>query len=307
MDNALPKATNAPTGADIQGVTAFGRFVNKIGNGAAILAGCAIILILVLVCIEVALRPFKISLQIVDEICGYLNAAAVFLGLAYTLREGGFIRVELIYDRLKGSLKTGVRWLIVLTGLFYVAVLLYFTILHVYYLYLKNVKAVSVIETPEWIPQIGRHRWPRGLVVAARGLCRQSRPQRSLTAADPSPHHCQTRIHRPEEEHFMSLDFIIPVLLIALTVMLVAGQWMAFALGAVGMLIMYHEQGRARVCNRCRRWSGIPSNSYILIAVPMFLLMGEMILRSGASNYFYRGVVVLLGRLPGGLLHANIF
>ena len=39
----------------------------------------------------------------------------------------------------------------------------------------------------------------------------------------------------------------------------------------------------------------------------MFLLMGEMILRSGVSTYFYRGVVVLLGRLPGGLLHANIF
>ena len=48
------------------------------------------------------------------------------------------------------------------------------------------------------------------------------------------------------------------------------------------------------------------ANSYILIAVPMFLLMGEIILRSGVSGYFYRGVVVLLGRLPGGLLHANI-
>jgi C4-dicarboxylate transporter, DctM subunit len=48
------------------------------------------------------------------------------------------------------------------------------------------------------------------------------------------------------------------------------------------------------------------ANSYILIAVPMFLLMGEIILRSGVSTYFYRGVVVLMGRLPGGLLHANI-
>jgi tripartite ATP-independent transporter DctM subunit len=38
----------------------------------------------------------------------------------------------------------------------------------------------------------------------------------------------------------------------------------------------------------------------------MFLLMGEVILRSGVSGYFYRGVVVLLGWVPGGLLHANI-
>ena len=48
------------------------------------------------------------------------------------------------------------------------------------------------------------------------------------------------------------------------------------------------------------------ANSYILTAVPMFLLMGELILSSGVSAYFYRGIVVLLGRLPGGLLHANI-
>ncbi|MGE0653323.1 MAG: TRAP transporter large permease subunit [Alphaproteobacteria bacterium] len=48
------------------------------------------------------------------------------------------------------------------------------------------------------------------------------------------------------------------------------------------------------------------ANSYILIAVPMFLLMGEVILRSGVSGCFCRDVVVFLSRLPGGLLHANI-
>ena len=153
MDNALPKDPSAPTGEQRQSATAFGRFVNKVGNAAAVLAAVAIVAILVLVCVEVALRPFKISLQIVDEVCGYLNAGAVFLALAYTLREGGFIRVELVYDRLKGGVRTAVRWMIVLTGLAYVAVLLYFTVIHVYYLYVKNIRAVSVIETPEWLPQ----------------------------------------------------------------------------------------------------------------------------------------------------------
>lgn len=153
MDNALPKAQGGPTAAEVQAATALGRLVNRIAEGAAVLAAVAIVVILVLVCVEVALRPFKTSLLIVDEICGYLNAAAVFLGLAYTLREGGFIRVELLYDRLTGALKQGVRWLSVVTGLVYVAVLLYFTVIHVFYLYSKGVRAVSVIETPEWIPQ----------------------------------------------------------------------------------------------------------------------------------------------------------
>ncbi len=153
MDNALPKAANGPSTKELQAQTAFGRFVNRVADGAAVLAGVAIVIILALVCIEVLLRPFKISLQIVDEICGYLNAAAVFLGLAYTLREGGFIRVELLYDQLKGGLKKGVQWLNVVSGSIYVAVLLYFTIYHVIYLYKKDVRAVSVLETPEWIPQ----------------------------------------------------------------------------------------------------------------------------------------------------------
>ena len=153
MDNALPKAADGPSASEVQARTALGRLVNRLEGGAAVLAGVAIVLILALVCIEVLMRPFKFSLQIVDEICGYLNAAAVFLGLAYTLRDGGFIRVELVYDRLKGGIKQGVRWLIVLTGTAYIAVLLYYTVLHVLYLYRRDVRAVSVIETPEWIPQ----------------------------------------------------------------------------------------------------------------------------------------------------------
>lgn len=153
MDNTIPKASDAPSAAEVQAATAFGRFVNTMANGSAALSGVAVVAILLLVCAEVVLRQFNNSLLVVDEISGYLNAAAVFLGLAYTLRDGGFIRVELIYDRLKGAIKHGVRWFIVVTGAVYVAVLLYFTIIHVSYLYQKDVRAVSVIETPEWIPQ----------------------------------------------------------------------------------------------------------------------------------------------------------
>lgn len=48
------------------------------------------------------------------------------------------------------------------------------------------------------------------------------------------------------------------------------------------------------------------ANSFALSAVPLFVLMGEIILRSGASSRFYQGVSVLLNRLPGNLAQANI-
>ena len=47
-------------------------------------------------------------------------------------------------------------------------------------------------------------------------------------------------------------------------------------------------------------------NSFTLTAVPLFVLMGEVILRSGASSRFYQGVAVLLSRVPGKLAQANI-
>jgi len=104
----------------------------------------------------------------------------------------------------------------------------------------------------------------------------------------------------------MSLELLTLVLVVALTLMLLAGQWTAFALGASGMLVLFLSKGLLGLQSLSSVvWNN--ANSYILIAVPMFLLMGELILKSGVSTYFYRGVVVLLGRLPGGLLHANIF
>lgn len=48
------------------------------------------------------------------------------------------------------------------------------------------------------------------------------------------------------------------------------------------------------------------ANSFTLSAVPLFVLMGEIILRSGASSRFYQGVSVLLNHLPGNLAQANI-
>jgi tripartite ATP-independent transporter DctM subunit len=44
----------------------------------------------------------------------------------------------------------------------------------------------------------------------------------------------------------------------------------------------------------------------VLVAIPLFILMGEFILQSGLSARFYRGVATWLERVPGGLLHSNV-
>lgn len=103
----------------------------------------------------------------------------------------------------------------------------------------------------------------------------------------------------------MSTEVLTLVMLGSLLLLLAIGQWTAFALGAVGMLVLWLSKGVVGLQSISSVvWNS--TNSYILIAVPMFLLMGEVILRSGVSGKFYDGVVAVLGRLPGGLLHANI-
>lgn len=48
------------------------------------------------------------------------------------------------------------------------------------------------------------------------------------------------------------------------------------------------------------------TNTFTLVSIPLFVLMGEIILRSGISTRFYNGVAVLLRRMPGGLAQTNV-
>jgi TRAP-type mannitol/chloroaromatic compound transport system permease large subunit len=48
------------------------------------------------------------------------------------------------------------------------------------------------------------------------------------------------------------------------------------------------------------------SKEFILVAIPMFILLGEIMLRAGIAQRMYNAVMQWLSWLPGGLMHANI-
>ena len=48
------------------------------------------------------------------------------------------------------------------------------------------------------------------------------------------------------------------------------------------------------------------SKEFILVAVPMFILLGEIMLRAGIAQRMYGAVIQWISWLPGGLMHANI-
>lgn len=105
----------------------------------------------------------------------------------------------------------------------------------------------------------------------------------------------------------MNLDWQLALALyIALMGVLMAiGCPVAIALGitAVAGIVMGHGLNLLPTVGDIV-WN--TSNSFTLVAIPMFILMGEIIMQTGIARRFYRGLAALLVRTPGGLAHANI-
>jgi C4-dicarboxylate transporter, DctM subunit len=51
-------------------------------------------------------------------------------------------------------------------------------------------------------------------------------------------------------------------------------------------------------------WSAM--EDYILLSIPLYILLGEILVRSGTTDKMYGALALWLGRLPGGLLHTNV-
>ena len=51
-------------------------------------------------------------------------------------------------------------------------------------------------------------------------------------------------------------------------------------------------------------WSS--TNNYVLVAIPLFVLLGEILVRGGFTDRMYQSLADWLNPLPGGLLHTNI-
>jgi tripartite ATP-independent transporter DctM subunit len=97
----------------------------------------------------------------------------------------------------------------------------------------------------------------------------------------------------------------ITIFLFVLFLLLGTGVWVGLALlgvAFVGMtLFTARPPGDAMITTI---WSA--SSSWTLIALPMFIWMGEILYRTRLSEDMFRGLSPWMARLPGGLVHTNI-
>ena len=75
-----------------------------------------------------------------------------------------------------------------------------------------------------------------------------------------------------------------------------------FAVGLVGAMIYFGAPALNAVGEQL--WGA--SEDYLLLSIPLYILLGELLVRAGATDKMYRSLSDWLNRLPGGLLHTNI-
>lgn len=92
---------------------------------------------------------------------------------------------------------------------------------------------------------------------------------------------------------------------LAILVTLSLGIRIAFAIGLIGAagLLLLLPIPQLQVLAE-RGWSSV--DSFSLAALPMFVLMGAFLLRSGASAVMFSVLAYRLRRVPGGLAHSTI-
>ena len=95
------------------------------------------------------------------------------------------------------------------------------------------------------------------------------------------------------------------ILILSFAVFLVVGVPIAYALGLSSLLYFLIEQPSLAVVVPQRVFSGM--NNYALIALPLFILMGQVMNSSGITARLIDLSTVVVGRLRGGLGLVNVF
>jgi C4-dicarboxylate transporter DctM subunit len=100
---------------------------------------------------------------------------------------------------------------------------------------------------------------------------------------------------------------IAVVLLVSLLVLVALGTHIAVALGVASALGIYLVTGNIHVVATMLGSTAYESlRDYVFAVIPLFMLMGEFIGRSGAVTDVYRGINRVLKHLPGRLAIATV-
>jgi C4-dicarboxylate transporter DctM subunit len=98
---------------------------------------------------------------------------------------------------------------------------------------------------------------------------------------------------------------VISIAFLAMVGMMLVGLPIAVAMALVGIVGGIAAYGVPFMDSIAPVVWGVQDEN-LLTCIPLFVLLGELLLRSGIADRMYIALSAWLGRLPGGLLHTNI-
>lgn len=102
----------------------------------------------------------------------------------------------------------------------------------------------------------------------------------------------------------MELTALITILIL-LAILLGSGLWIGPTLFITGWvtLTLFTDRPVLQILGSVV-WNNVNSSS--LMALPLFIMMGEFLVRSKVSDDLFEGLTPWVAKLPGGLLHVNV-
>lgn len=130
------------------------RAQRLLANAMLALAGLALLGMMALVSVHVGMRAiFGTGIRGTEELSKYLMIFVVYAGLAATLRDGGFIRMDLVLRRLPPRVRRVVERSMRFVSLVFLVVLTWFTSTLAWSSWQQGTESIGVLRTPLWIPQ----------------------------------------------------------------------------------------------------------------------------------------------------------
>jgi TRAP-type C4-dicarboxylate transport system permease small subunit len=131
------------------------RIINFLSALGLWISGIAVLFMILLITVEViGRRVLNFSTLIADEFSGYLLVVITFMGAAYTLKTGGFTRMELVYNQFKGRGRWIIDLVFNLVSLVFLMILDYWLWVHIISNYRSDMASISILQTPLYIPKL---------------------------------------------------------------------------------------------------------------------------------------------------------
>ena len=157
--------------ANVVKTSALRRGLDGLYALGGILASLCVLIILVLMVGASLGRSLDWRVSWINDIVSWLCAAAAFLGMAYSFRNGDFVRVTLLLEKVSPRARNGFEVVSLATASVAIAYLAFWAARFTYQSWEFNDIAGNMVAIPMWIPQLSFVIGAAILVVAVVDEC----------------------------------------------------------------------------------------------------------------------------------------